>query len=275
MEGADRTEEEMTTSEGIVISPEEEKENGIEEEEKNGIEEEPFMRAAARSGPRRRSRLNSLIEVRRESMKTFEQFTEEELMSPIEDDVSEQQELEPGQVKMTEAKLRRISQRVSVYHANIGKERLVEVRLLNVSYHVPVRADTPSVPTIWNATPLYKAYRFFRRIHRYRMWREAEESGQNVAWVPKSTGDIFQPYRKKTILNNINLVLKPGNSYLILGPPGCGELLLSNNYLILACVCVCFLSSPFFTNRPFFQFQVKQVSSRPLRVLFLEVRRTH
>lgn len=203
------------------------------EEEKNGIEEEAVMadasgRSSLRSTRRRRSsRLNGLIEVRRESIKNIELYSEEQLMSPIENmeeetESSEPQSLsEPRVVKVTEKQLRRISHRLSAYHDNLGKERLVEVRLSNFCYHVPVRADTPSVPTVWNATPLYKAYRFFRRIYLYRTLRDTQ--ARTSKFIPRSTNDIFQPYEKKTILNNINLVLKPGNSYLILGPPGCGE----------------------------------------------------
>ena len=35
--------------------------------------------------------------------------------------------------------------------------------------------------------------------------------------------DIFGHYEKKWILKDINLVLKPGKTYLVMGPPGCGK----------------------------------------------------
>jgi ABC-type multidrug transport system ATPase subunit len=35
--------------------------------------------------------------------------------------------------------------------------------------------------------------------------------------------DIFGHYEKKWILKDINLVLKPGKTYLVVGPPGCGK----------------------------------------------------
>jgi ABC-type multidrug transport system fused ATPase/permease subunit len=123
---------------------------------------------------------------------------------------------------VSEARLRRISLRLSAYADQVGRERLVEVRLSRLSYHVPVKADAPSVATVWNATPLYKAYRFFRRVHLYRLSRHDTTLTSRTKFIPRKPSDIFLPYRRKKILNDINLVLKPGNSYLILGPPGCG-----------------------------------------------------
>jgi ABC-type multidrug transport system ATPase subunit len=35
--------------------------------------------------------------------------------------------------------------------------------------------------------------------------------------------DIFGHYEKKWILRDVNLVLKPGRTYLVMGPPGCGK----------------------------------------------------
>lgn len=35
--------------------------------------------------------------------------------------------------------------------------------------------------------------------------------------------DIFGHYEQKYILKDINLVLKPGRTYLVMGPPGCGK----------------------------------------------------
>lgn len=168
---------------------------------------------------RRQSRLDGLIETRRMSLSAGSlPFTEEMLMEEIEEESEEETEN-----LMTENRLRRISQRVSLYQDKLGRDRLVEVRLRNMSYHVPVRADAPSVKTVWNQTFVYQIYRFFRRVHLYRIWKQTKEAVENVAWNPETSDDIFMPYRKKTILSNINLVLKPGSSYVILGPPGCGK----------------------------------------------------
>ena len=35
--------------------------------------------------------------------------------------------------------------------------------------------------------------------------------------------DILGHYEQKWILKDINLVLKPGTTYLVMGPPGCGK----------------------------------------------------
>lgn len=35
--------------------------------------------------------------------------------------------------------------------------------------------------------------------------------------------DIFGHYEEKYILKHITLVLKPGRTYLVMGPPGCGK----------------------------------------------------
>lgn len=35
--------------------------------------------------------------------------------------------------------------------------------------------------------------------------------------------DIFGHYEEKYILKHISLVLKPGRTYLVMGPPGCGK----------------------------------------------------
>ena len=35
--------------------------------------------------------------------------------------------------------------------------------------------------------------------------------------------DVLGHYEKKWILQDINLVLKPGTTYLVMGPPSCGK----------------------------------------------------
>ena len=35
--------------------------------------------------------------------------------------------------------------------------------------------------------------------------------------------DVFGYYEEKYILEHITLVLKPGRTYLVMGPPGCGK----------------------------------------------------
>jgi len=103
-------------------------------------------------------------------------------------------------------------------------ERLVEVRLRNVSYHVPIKMDAPDVKTVANQSVCYGAYEFFRRWHQFcqRSRQAAADAGQGN-WTARTRGDVVLPYGKKAILSDIDLVLKPGKTYLILGPPGCGK----------------------------------------------------
>ena len=35
--------------------------------------------------------------------------------------------------------------------------------------------------------------------------------------------DVLGHYEKKWILQDINLILKPGKTYLVMGPPSCGK----------------------------------------------------
>ena len=131
------------------------------------------------------------------------------------------------------------AQRQSVFQAQ-APERLVEVRLRDVSCYVPVKMDAPSVKTVANQSVCYGAFEFVRRLHQFCQSRssgnptgsadketEAEEAaGQSQPqqqWEAKTSSDVVSPYGQKAILHNIDLVLKPGKVYLILGPPGCGK----------------------------------------------------
>ena len=46
--------------------------------------------------------------------------------------------------------------------------------------------------------------------------------GTHCAFWPfrRQIQDILGHYEKKSILEDINLVLKPGRTYLVMGPPG-------------------------------------------------------
>lgn len=101
--------------------------------------------------------------------------------------------------------------------------RLVEVRMKDFEFHVPIKADTPSIMTVMNQSPCYGFYEFARRVTQYCSKPKNAERRASEAWAPTTAGDIFVPYQKKTVLHNINLVLKPGKTYLILGPPASGK----------------------------------------------------
>jgi ABC-type multidrug transport system ATPase subunit/ABC-type multidrug transport system permease subunit len=112
------------------------------------------------------------------------------------------------------------TRRMTIYQDQQKTERLVEVRLRDVSYNVPVKMDAPSVKTVANQSLCYGMYEFFRRVKQY--WSRPTDSLED-RWLPTTAKDVFRPYQTKPILHDINLVLKPGRAYLILGPPGCGK----------------------------------------------------
>ena len=170
----------------------------------------------------------------------------------IDADDDEEQVLPPAQASETRPGLtaaqRRVSrrtsqytQRQSVFQAQ-APERLVEVRLRDVSCYVPVKMDAPSVKTVANQSVCYGAFEFVRRLHQFCQSRSsssgdpagsadketdteeaAGESQPHQQWEAKTSSDVVSPYGQKAILHNIDLVLKPGKVYLILGPPGCGK----------------------------------------------------
>ena len=116
---------------------------------------------------------------------------------------------------------RSLQNRFSVFQEKVP-ERLVEVRVKDYSYHIPVKMDAPTVKTVANQSICYAAYEFFRRVHMYR--RAKKEGIRRVSfWQPHSAGDVLLPFAKKPILSDINLILKPGRTYLVLGPPGSGK----------------------------------------------------
>eukprot|EP00804_Cyclotella_cryptica_P009072 CCRYP_003155-RB/>CCRYP_003155-RB protein AED:0.07 eAED:0.07 QI:33/1/1/1/1/1/12/1130/1233 len=86
----------------------------------------------------------------------------------------------------------------------------VEVRMKEYSYRVPVRVDAPSIKTVLNTSPCYVMMELGRNLLEIVMGR-------------KKVQDIFGHYEDHWILRDINLVLKPGKTYLVMGPPGCGK----------------------------------------------------
>ena len=142
-------------------------------------------------------------------------------------------EVSTTQVSERDKKLRQLHKRLSVYQDRVP-ERLVEVRMKDFSYYIPIKADAPTVKTVGNQSICYAAYEFFRRLHQYR--RHVKESRHTSSkttdapnhrrssrWSPVSASDILLPFDKKPVLSDINLVLKPGRTYLVLGPPESGK----------------------------------------------------
>ena len=125
------------------------------------------------------------------------------------DDIIEEEDGEA--VPEEEARYQRIR------HLLEGRTVEVEVRLRDFSYHVPVKTDTPSVKTVMNQSPCYGTYEFGRRFVEKCCNRRA------ITRLPTTAVDVFLPFEKEAVLVGINLVLKPGKTYVILGPPASGK----------------------------------------------------
>jgi ABC-type multidrug transport system fused ATPase/permease subunit len=112
-------------------------------------------------------------------------------------------------------------------------DRLVQVNMKNFSYFIPMKMDKPMVPTVFNQSVPYAAYEVIRRIHKYvhSQNRKPNDGGgddqpersSSATWTPTTMEEVVLPYAKRPVLKNINLALKPGRTYLVLGPPGCGK----------------------------------------------------
>lgn len=180
---------------------------------------------------RRKSHLESLIQTNRSSLAQFEPSAY--AGSDIERDDGMDVVIDEGEVIPaagedeieSKRRFRELHRRLSVVYQPKVLERLVEVRVRDYSYYIPEKADAPSVKTVANQSICYAAYEFFRRMHQYRTDRREGTGASRRAslWRPTTASDVFLPYDKMAILSNINLVLKPGRAYLILGPPASGK----------------------------------------------------
>lgn len=85
----------------------------------------------------------------------------------------------------------------------------IEVRLNNLTYTVPVPPELSKIRTVYNSSVLYKLIKFFKRLRR----------GEAFSFKNKLQDRPI----KKVILDRINLILKPGRMYLVLGAPGSGK----------------------------------------------------
>lgn len=92
---------------------------------------------------------------------------------------------------------------VKKYHMDTV-EFPIEVRINALTYRVPVAPGSNKIPTVYNSSQIYHAYKFLKRL-----------------WFGTSKPLPGQ----KTVLKDINLVIKPGKMYLILGPPASGYVL--------------------------------------------------
>lgn len=113
------------------------------------------------------------------------------------------QEMDDAKISAKLKEIHEMSKEYTKYFAGLGVFPL-EVRLQNVSYIVPVDVSSSKIRTVYNTSFLYSLAKFCRRI-----LRGEAKPVQNIIQFP--------------VLKNINLVLRPGKQYLVLGAPGSGK----------------------------------------------------
>jgi len=122
-----------------------------------------------------------------------------------------------------------------VLSASPRRGHQIEVRLKNFNFYVPTQAKSKSfVATVWNQSIFYATIEFFRRVERVvkykrkkraRREQPSDRSTDSIRGLDDSERNhrrLFpKEYRK--VLDDINVCLRPGNMYLLLGPPGSGK----------------------------------------------------
>ena len=91
------------------------------------------------------------------------------------------------------------------------EEYPVQVRLQNVTYQAKQAVSGNKIPTVYNTSLLYPIYK---------SWKRYRKEGWRAAW--HQMWDKPE-YKTVNILQDIDLVLQPGRSYLVLGPPASGK----------------------------------------------------
>jgi ABC-type multidrug transport system fused ATPase/permease subunit len=82
------------------------------------------------------------------------------------------------------------------------KNNQVEIRIKDLNYCVVVNPAVSKIQTVFNQSLSYKFWKWVKRV-----WQ----------------GQRRPEKQMKYVLENINLVLKPGKMYLVLGPPASGS----------------------------------------------------
>ena len=115
----------------------------------------------------------------------------------------------PSSPTRSELSRRFTSMRASLRQLPSGLDK-VEVRMHNYSYHVPINVEVANIKTVINQSPCYAMTTFMINVG-------------ELFTGKRKVKDICGHYEKKWILQDINLVLKPGKTYLVMGPPSCGK----------------------------------------------------
>lgn len=132
-----------------------------------------------------------------------------------------QEILNEGRTSMLSQNLQKIHNILHAYavlfptdqvHQEVRLEQLpVRVRLEGVSYQARQRTTAGKIPTVYNTS---LAYPITKAVKRY--YADGYEAAVQQLFAKPT-------YETVDILQNINLVLHPGRSYLVLGPPGSGK----------------------------------------------------
>lgn len=150
----------------------------------------------------RTDHLHQLMRHRRASVRYMDQVLDHQdsSMAPtsfvLGQEEKEQIKADTGFLKETEEMRKGLSR----YFPD-NKARM-EVRLSEFTYLAKVNASDNKIKTVYNQSPVYKLHKWFLRV------RKGEQ---------KEAPSI------ERILDRINLVLKPGKMYLLLGPPASGK----------------------------------------------------
>jgi ABC transporter len=134
------------------------------------------------------------------AMAMMEQYDEtflEEVKKEIEKEMVDHQE--PAIIQELNSIGKEYQERLKGYN-----EFPLEVRLKNFTYTVPVDDRNSKIMTVYNASCLYPIAKTLKRL---------------AMGVPR----MVPAAKTKVILSKINLVLKPGRQYLVLGPPASGK----------------------------------------------------
>lgn len=103
------------------------------------------------------------------------------------------------------AKIQVMEDIIKEYKPIVNFETPLEVRMENVTYTVPKDENSNKIMTVYNSSFLYRFVKIYERIRQGERLRDKKEKAH------------------KDVLSKINLVLKPGRQYLILGSPGSGK----------------------------------------------------